>query len=531
MDNEFRVRAAVVQEGKPIYRNSRAMVQSQAVKEIRRGDLTGAKRGVFHAGLMACALGAQSAEESCPYLFKLVRETGDSGWLLAQAALEADSAPMLQALIETGQLGTSERVWSGYSKKEGELARDLTCEKAAVHAGAHRCLKYLVEIMPSVGLLSQAAVEGWPQTFELLLDRAVKLRASHEIDQALADLVVHESNAQDSGRMGVEALSLALIKAGARLNFLAGAPTEWVSWNGSTPKAMDWAWVPALRLCETEDELPPGSTLEGTMEGSAFFSQWSTGCRLVRSAIAAGAGKESSHVLMGLEGWELAVGPGSQLSPLALMAMANPTTTDSKLYRTVLDTNKIILDSKRLGEALADKGPMSLVKCAVGRWLWGGFGAVPVPSEVASWANKRLAISPLIEGLGDFCQRLCIRPLGVSGSCAAAQEFIGKMSKFESMEIKKGSLSWTMAESLFARSERIERERAQEEKLVSDEWRAAKSLSHFMETRAAAAFLDVVLSVHKSVTHADASERGAAKDKAILSVGLPAQSGKRMLRI
>lgn len=531
MSKEFQAKEKSGQEKESPYRNSRSIVQSQAVDEVRRGDWTQAVRGVFQAGLMACALGADSAEESQPYMLKLVQETQDPGWVLAQAAIEADSAPMLQALIQTGLLKKDEKVWSGFRTQLGTCCREFTCEKAAVHAGAHRCLKYLLEIMPSTGLLGQAALEGWPQTFELLLTHSVKLGLKHEIDQALADRVGYLKSESSSERMGTEAVFAALVKAGASLSFHAGAPPDWVSWNGSTSKNIDWVWVPALRLCEPEDELPPGSTRDGSMVGNDFFAQWSTGCRLVRTATEGGANSASARTLVALEDWEGAAAPGTKLTPLALMAMVDPIKTDSGLRRTVLNIDSIILNAKYLGGALADTGPLSLVKCAVGRWLWGGLAAVPKADEVISWVPEHVPKSPLIEALGDICQRLCIRPLGVSGAHAAAQEFIGKMSKFGPLKSKVTGNSWGGSRERTGDNERIERERIQEANVISQEWRLAKSLSHLMESSAGATFLDVVLSVHKSVDLTDLSERFAAKELAILSVGAPAKSFKSSPRM
>lgn len=115
---------------KSIYRNSRDIVESQAVRQIRQGDLTGAVRGVFHAGLAACALGADSAAEAIPFVQRLAKETGEPGWLLANAAIQADSAPFLVSLIELGLLDPIvETVWSGYCDQEGRFVRNLPARK------------------------------------------------------------------------------------------------------------------------------------------------------------------------------------------------------------------------------------------------------------------------------------------------------------------------------------------------------------------------------------------------------------------
>lgn len=357
MPKEFDEKAHAKRKDSRHLSGSREIVQRAAVSEVRRGDLRGSERGVFHAGLCACALGADSAEESRPFVERLAREAGEPGWALACAALEADSAPMLEALIESGALSLDEKVWSGYNSKDGEASREVACAEQAVHLGAHRCLKYLVERARVDGLLAKAVEAGHPRTFAALLERARALGLQSEMDEALAALADRPNRRLDADCMDAGEMSRSLVEAGARLSFRAGSPIEWASWNGSTPGEIDWAWVPALRLCEAGEALPVGATREGAMEGKAFFAQWSSACRFVRSAIEGGAEEQGWSALRALDGWETAASEGSALSPLALMAMTDPATTDSKLRRARLDTREIVLGSRMLDAALAEEGP------------------------------------------------------------------------------------------------------------------------------------------------------------------------------
>lgn len=516
---------------KSIYRNSRDIVESEAVRETRRGDLTGAVRGVFHAGLAACALGADSAAEALPFVQRLAKETGEPGWLLANAAIQADSAPFLVALIELGLLDPlAETVWSGYCDQAGNFVRNLISTEEAVHQRAARCLSALLEWAPARGLLAKAVDSRGIGVFELLLSRAIEQKDLGEINEAFAALCERPNGGSwEKDKLTVPDMASKLLAAGAAPSFDAGSLAGWSSWNGSSPDKIARAWVPELFLAEEGCELPAGGGTDGSMDGAEFFSHWSSACKLARGAVEGGLGEKGAEALLSLPGWEMAAAPGSPLAPIALLAMANPSTTDSRLRRTLLPTHRLILDSPMLAEALRAKGPFSLAKAAIARWLWGSPAEPAATSSIKSWALGTVASTELINGLASACMELGERPLGPRGAAAAAQAFAGRMLLLDDSHYREPYKPAT--ETAEQREARLAEQASREALDLRKERAAAASLAAFMPEAEAAMFLALVDGCHARGKIIDPHERAASKESLILGLLPTAPLSRRAMSL
>lgn len=516
---------------KSIYRNSRDIVETEAIRETRRGDLTGATRGVFHAGLAACALGADSAVEALPFVQMLAKETGEPGWMLADAAIQADSAPFLEALIELGMLDPlEETVWSGFCDQAGTLVRSRSCADEVVHQGAARCLRPLLERAPFAGLLAKAVASRGIDVFELLLSRAIEQKNLGEINGAFAALCDHPNGGSwDKDKLAVPEMASKLVAAGASLSFDAGPLVEWSSWNGSSPNKIARAWVPELFLAEDGGELPVGGGMDGSMDGAEFFSHWSSACKLARGAVEGGLGEKGAEALLAIPGWEMAASPGSPLTPIALLAMANPSTTDSKLRRTLLPTHRIILDSPMLAEALRAKGPFCLAKAAVARWLWGS------PAEPASGSAPKahtqwpIARSELIDGLAAASMALGERPLGPRGAMAAAQGFVERMRLLGDQHYRAPYKP--AGETGEQREARVAEQDRRDAEDLSKERAAASSLAALMPEDEAAMFLALVDACHARGKITDPGMRAASRESMVLGLLPSAPSSRRSMSL
>lgn len=505
------------QKAKSIYRSSRDILETEAARLTRKGDLSGGERGVFHAGLVACALGADTAAEALPFARQLARETGEPGWVLAHAALEADSAVFLEAIIELGLLDpATERVWSGYKDQDGGFVRNHVCAEAAVDWGSDRCLQALLERVPDDGLLAKAVEARHPSVFETLLERAKAKGEAASINQAFARLCSRPNHSFSVDLLSAQDMGPRLIEAGASLSFDGGHPEGWASWNGSSPDKIERAWAPALRLAESEGDLPATGSLSGEMDGSVFFSHWSSACLLARSAIEGGANEAGERFLSALPGWELAKAPGSILTPLALVAMTDPATTDSRLRRTTLNTAQMILSSPALDDALRESGPLSLARAAIGKWLWGARASAPAAGERLPWRADGMAPDPLVQGLAERSISLGIRPLGTNGALAASQEFVARMRIF-------GDSAYQVpyarsGEGAQQKAERLAEEERRFDEFIKQEALAARQLAALMPEASAARFLSTVDAAHEKRKIPDATERSVQKESWILGL-------------
>ena len=499
---------------KSIYRNSWSIIAGHAIDEVRRGDLTGAERGAFHAGLFTCALGAADAAEANPYLLKLAAHTQTPGWILAHLAIEADSRPLLQSLIDTRLFDpVHEKVWSGYNNRDDEPSRDEFCPEHCVSTGASRCLEYLLQTAAPKGLLPHAVKSRHPKVFDLLLKQATNDGEPNAINQAFASLCQRPNNSFQMNMLSTEELATRLIRAGAQLDFDTPGPHPNSSWSGQSPAQLQRINAPALLLAEPGEELPPSALRDGTMDGSIFFNHWSSACLMARSAIEGGKAAPASRALAIIGPWGMARSPKGLLSPLSLMAMADPKTTDSNLRRDILDVGEIILASPDLDAALAELHPLSLIRCAVGSWL---FGMSPKASGLCACPIQSMQSTPLIQGLAAACDRLSIRPLGPNGAMLAGQQFIERMRSFG----KAGS---------FIRADAFYAAREQELLvLLGKEAQAAFHLAQFMPEEQAAMFLNAVSAAHALGQIADEGLRTCAKERALLSITLKTGPSRRL---
>lgn len=516
---------------KTIYRNSRDIVESNAIRQTRNGDLTGAVRGVFHAGLSACALGADSTSEALPFVHRLAQETGEPGWLLANTALQADSAPFLESLIELGLLDPlDEKVWTGYCTQDGALVRNLICAEEAVDLGAARCLRALLERAAPEGLLAKSVRSRWEGVFELLLARAIEQKHLGEINEAFAALCERPNgDSWSEGKLAVPEMASKLLAGGASPSFDAGSLAGWSSWNGSSPDTIPRAWIPELFLAEDACELPAGAGTDGFMDGAEFFSHWSSACKLARGAIEGGSGEKGAQALLALPGWEMATALGSPLAPIALFAMTDPVSTDSRLRRTVLPTHSIILESPMLAEALRAKGPLTLAKAAIARWLWGSHAVPAAESSVKTWPPGPVAPSALVDGLASACRELGERPLGPRGACAAGQEFIGRM-----LLMDDGHYRAPYKPAGETSEQKIAREAAQDQREAAQlhkERSAAAALAAFMPEIEAAMFLAQVDACHARGKIIDPEQRAASRESLMLGLLPSAPASRRVMSL
>lgn len=392
-------------------------------------------------------------------------------------------------------------------------------------------MRALLERVDRSGLLAKAVSSRGVGVFELLLSLAKEQNDVGEINGAFAALCDHPNRGSwEKDKLTAPEMAHKLLAAGASLSFDAGSVIGWSSWNGSSPDKIVRAWVPELFLAEHGDELPAGGGTDGSMDSAAFFSHWSSACKLVRSAVEGGQGENGAVALLAIPGWEMASAPGSPLTPIALMAMANPVTTDSRLRRTSLPTHRIILDSPMLADALRAQGPLTLAKAAIARWLWGSL-AEPAASAAAanSWPQATIACSELVDGLASVCSQIGERPLGPNGACAAAQAFAGRMLLLDDSHYRAPYKPHS--ETSEQRDARLAEQHHRDASNLQKERAAAASLAAFMPDAEAAMFLALVDACHNRGKIIDPHERAAAKEGLILGLLPAAPSSRRCMSL
>lgn len=518
------------------HNRNRNILQSEAVRLHKRGDLNGPRhtyaRGVFLAGLCACAVGARDAAEALPFVKRLHEETDEPGFVLAHYAISADSAPFLEALIELGLLSPQGTlVWSGYRTSNTEMVKDYDAMGEAIHSGSARCARFLMDKVSSQDLLAAATVERYAAVFELFLEHAQKTGNATEINRAMARICDASRLTWSSDLLNGDAIVQKLMDAGACLDFNAGSPKSWSSWNGSTVENIETVFAPSLKLCEAGDEIPLGASREGYLPGSIFFSNWSSAALLARTAVEAGANEIAAMMLAAATGWDQARASGSLMTPLSLMAMMDPSTTDSGLHRALLPTADIIAQcADAHPESLFDTEPFSLCKVAIGRWLWGAPASwnPQAPGGVAKRASYGISPDPLVGQLSTLCAKHNATPLGVEGAFVAAQEFVGRLGFFTPMIYQK-----------YDNSRLVERERAQrashrakiERQMLTSELEACHQLARFMPDVVSGPFISTVEACHARGKIENESERLCFMESALFSLNTAPSTSRRSLAL
>jgi hypothetical protein len=513
---------------------NRRVIQGQAIDYHKKHGGSGADRGVFIAGLCACAVGARSGSEALPFARRLHEETGEGGAVMAHYAMASDSPAFLEAIVELGLLSLqNDLVWSGFGKKNGELAFDRDVMGEAIHRGSVGCVKYLWGKVPSAGLLALAATERHEQVFDALLSYAVSSGDHESLHGALAKVCDASRLGWDSDKLSGQELLGKLLAAGAKLDIQATGPEEWHSWNGARVGEIDCAFAPSLRLCEDSDDIPAGASREGFLPGKDLFANWSPAALLARSAVEAGDGEPAARMLDEAPGWAQARAPRALLTPLAVMAMAHPTTTDSGLRRTLLPTAELVArQAEEHPECLMDMGPFALCKVAVARWLW---GSAPIWSEKVGQGQKLhlfgIKPDPLVGALSALCQERGLKPLGEQGALAAGQEFVARLWVFSGAAHQSLYGSHAIHDSVEQRFARQSREADVEARSVSASREAADQLAMLMPDHMGSKLRLAVESCHAKGKIANAHERAAFMESVVLGLSQEAPRAARRVSL
>ena len=419
-------------------RSNRDMLGSAGCSAARQKDPSGDARGAFLGALSSCAMNASSTAEALPFVQSLARETGEPGWLLADEALAADSAPFLEALIELGLLDPAELVWSGTRNQAGERLCERTSPEEAIHRGATRCLAALRSRVSPQGLLSAAADRQDRSAFEMILP----LSAQPDLDHALGKACFFGYRlSRESGRMGASEMIQTLVSAGARMSAPCIIPRGRLhtlpmgfgkgDFSGAKLAAHDvddssLVWAPALRLAEPSEAMPAGCSREGWIQAPAFLSAITCAGALALWAVDASQPAADAWEALSspsLAGWELPA-PGAMISPLGLMAMSSG---EARLARDGGEARdraaQIISASPLLAVECAQGQPLAAARSIIGRWLWGDASLVG-PSM--TWFSP-VQPDPLVKALAGACSAQGWVPLGPVAAREASQQFIGRM--------------------------------------------------------------------------------------------------------